>query len=194
MAFTVQKDQHFTWLEMPGESIEDEGLQKLFGKAKEVLGFVPNVFLGYTIRPTHFRPWFNHFREIMQGESELSEAEREMICLVVSAENSCLYCLASHGAELRIKANDPTLADRIIFDYKRAGLDAKTTAMLDYAVKLTRAPVECEESDVEHLRQLGFSEEGIFDIIEVAAMFNFTNRLASGTGMRPNEEYYMLGR
>ena len=155
---------------------------------------MPNVFVGYTIRPTHFRPWFDHFRAIMLGESELSEAEREMICLVVSAENKCLYCLASHGAELRLKSGDPTLADRIIFDYRRSGLDHKTMAMLDYAVKITNNPVECTEDDINHLRNLGFSDEGIFDIAEVAAMFNFTNRLASATGMRPNEEYYTLGR
>ncbi len=194
MGIELKQNDQFSWLEMPGENIEDEGLRKLFGKAKEVLGFVPNVFLGYTIRPTHFRPWFNHFRELMQGESELSEAEREMICLVVSAENQCLYCLVAHGAELRQKSGIPTLSERIIFDYTRAGLDKRTTAMLDYAVKITNRPVDCNQGDIENLRQLGFSDEGIFDIAETAAMFNFTNRLASASGMRPNEEYYTLGR
>ena len=169
-------------------------MQKLFGKAKEVLGFVPNVFLGYTIRPSHFRPWFNHFREIMQGESELTEAEREMICLAVSSENGCLYCLVAHGAELRRHLGDPVQADRIVLDYRRAGLPERQMAMLDYAVKITVAPKECDEEDIAYLRSLGFSDEGIFDIAETAAMFNFTNRLASATGMLPNVAYHSLGR
>jgi uncharacterized peroxidase-related enzyme len=172
----------------------DPDLQKLFAKAQEKLGFVPNVFVGYAIRPTHFRHWFNHFRELMQGASELSPAQREMISVVVSAENHCLYCLVSHGAELRLALEDPVLGDRITFDYKRAGLDERTEAMLDYAVKITRDPVTCTETDIERLRGLGFSDETIFDIAEIAAMYNFTNRLASATGMLPNREYHSLGR
>lgn len=194
MAIDIKSNEKFTWLEMKGEAVEDEGMQKLFAKAKEVLGFVPNVFLGYTIRPTHFRPWFNHFREIMQGESELTEAEREMICLAVSSENGCLYCLVAHGAELRRHLGDPILADRIVLDYRRAGLNERQRAILDYAVKITVAMKECNEEDLEYLRSLGFSDEGIFDIVETAAMFNFTNRLASATGMMPNREYHSLYR
>lgn len=194
MAIEAHETERFTWLSMPGEDVEDEGLQKLFAKAKEALGFVPNVFLGYTIRPTHFRPWFDHFRQIMQGESELSPAEREMICLAVSSENQCLYCLIAHGAELRQMLGDPILGDRITLDYRRAGLDERTMAILDYAVKITISPVDCNEDDIDRLRALGFSDEGIFDIAETAAMFNFTNRLASATGMMPNREYHSLGR
>ena len=194
MATTDQNNEQLSWLTIPQADEADEGMQKLFGKAKEVLGFVPNVFLGYTIRPTHFRHWFNHFRELMQGESELTQAEREMICLAVSSENHCLYCLVAHGAELRQMLNDPVLGDRITIDYRRAGLDERTTAMLDYAVKITNTPAECNEADIEHLRTLGFSEEAIFDIAEIASMFNFTNRLASATGMMPNREYHGLGR
>lgn len=194
MSINLNRGEQLSWLEMPGEAIENEGLQKLFSKAREVIGFVPNVFLGYTIRPTHFRPWFDHFRQIMEGPSELTEAEREMICLAVSSENQCLYCLVAHGAELRVKLGDPILGDRITLDYRRAGLDERTTAMLDYAVKITNAPVECSIEDIDYLRSLGFSDEGIFDIAETAAMFNFTNRLASATGMMPNREYHEIGR
>lgn len=194
MSIEVKSNEKYTWLEMAGEDVQDEGMQKLFAKAKEVIGFVPNVFLGYTIRPTHFRHWFNHFREIMQGESELTEAEREMICLAVSSENGCLYCLVAHGAELRRHLGDPVQADRIVLDYRRAGLPERQRAMLDYAVKLTVNMKECSEADLEYLRSLGFSDEGIFDIAETAAMFNFTNRLASATGMMPNVEYHSLWR
>ena len=189
-----QKKEPVSWLAMPTGDDLDPSMAKLFSKAEEVLGFVPNVFAGYAIRPTHFRPWFDHFRAIMQGESELTKAEREMICMAVSSENNCLYCLVAHGAELRQLLDDPILGDRIAFDYRRAGLDERTTAMLDYVVKITISPVDCSEDDVNELRDLGFSDEAIFDIAETAALFNFTNRLASATGMMPNREYHSLGR
>ncbi len=191
---TEENGEQVSWLTLPAEEILDPDLQKLFAKARQKIGFVPNVFVGYAIRQTHFRHWFSHFRELIQGDSELSRAEREMISVVVSAENHCLYCLVSHGADLRMALEDPVLGDRITFDYKRAGLDERTVAMLDYAVKITKEPVSCSEADIEHLRQLGFTDETIFDIAEIAAMYNFTNRLASATGMLPNKEYHALGR
>ena len=188
------RDEPISWFAIPHEEALDDDLRKLFAKAREKIGFVPHVFLVYTVRPSHFRPWFNHFRELMQGESALSPAEREMIAVVVSAENHCLYCLVSHGAELRQALADEVLGDRITFDYRRAGLNERTTAMLDYAVKITRRPVSCSQADLQRLRDLGFSDQAIFDIAEIAAMFNFTNRLASATGMMPNREYHGLAR
>jgi uncharacterized peroxidase-related enzyme len=197
MAYPLIQERHderVSWLTIPHEATLDDDLKKLFSKARDKLGFVPNVFVVYTVRPEHFRRWFAYFRELMQGESALTPAEREMISVVVSAQNHCLYCLVSHGADLRQALADEVLGDRITLDYRRAGLTERTQAMLDYAVKLTQNPVLCNEADVERLRQLGFSEEAIFDIIEIAAMFNFTNRLASATGMMPNPEYHGLGR
>lgn len=189
-----RQDERVSWLAIPAEDSLDDDVRKLFAKAREKLGFVPNVFVAFMIRPEHFRRWFAYFRELMQGESELSPAEREMISVVVSSENRCLYCLVSHGADLRQALEDEVLGDRITLDYRRAGLDARTTAMLDYAVKITRDPTSCDEADIDHLRSLGFSEETIFDIAEIAAMFNFTNRLASASGMLPNREYHSLAR
>lgn len=183
-----------TWFTIPNETNLDEDLAKLFAKVREAIGFVPNVFAVFMVRPTHFRHWFNHFRELMQGESELSTAEREMIAVAVSAENHCLYCLVSHGAELRLALEDEVLGDRITLDYRRAGLNPSTTAMLNYAVKLTREPASVSEEDITYLRSHGFSEQAIFDIAEIAAMFNFTNRMASATGMLPNRAYHSLGR
>jgi uncharacterized peroxidase-related enzyme len=187
-------DERIAWLAIPAEEEMDPNFRKLFAKARENLGFVPNVFVGYMARPHHFSFWFNHFKELTLGDSQLSRAEREMIAVVVSSLNHCLYCLVSHGADLRLSLEDPILADRITLDYRRAGLDERTRAMLDYAAKITARPVECEESDIQHLRDLGFSDEAIFDIAEIAAMYNFTNRLASATGMLPNREYHNLGR
>jgi uncharacterized peroxidase-related enzyme len=186
--------EHISWLTIPPEETLDDETRTLLGKARRNVGFLPNVFAAYTIRPEHLRRWIRHFNEIMRGESELTPAEREMIGVVVSAENHCLYCLVSHGAELRQLIEDPVLGDRISYDYRRAGLDERTVAMLDYAVKLTQTPVECSEADVQHLRTLGFSDQAIFDIAETAAMYNFTNRMASATGMIPNREYHALGR
>lgn len=194
MSANSQSDERYTWLSVPGAEVQDERMRKLFDKAREALGFVPNVFLTFSLRPTHFQPWFSHFRELLQGDSELSQAEREMIGVVVSSQNHCLYCLVSHGADLRRLLEDPVLGDRIVLDYRRAGLDDRTLAMLDYAVKITLRPVECSEADIAHLRSLGFSDQAIFDIAEVAAMFNFTNRLASATGMLPNREYHTIAR
>lgn len=183
-----------SWLNLPDEAALDDETRTLLGKARRNVGFLPNVFAAYTVRPEHLRRWIKHFTEIMRGTSELTPAEREMIGVVVSAENHCLYCLVSHGAELRQLLGDPVLADRISYDYRRAGLGQRALAMLNYAVKITRTPVECCEADVQHLRNVGFSDEGIFDIAETAAMYNFTNRLASATGMLPNQEYHTVGR
>ena len=194
MSELVEGSERVSWLVYQSEEELDADLRKLFAKARENLGFVPNVFVTYMTRPAHFRHWFNHFRELMLGASELTQAEREMISVVVSAQNGCLYCLVSHGAELRRLLKDEVLGDRITFDYRRAGLDGRTTAMLDFVVKLTKEPVTCDEADVERLRGHGFSDAAIFDIAEVTAMFNFTNRLASATGMLPNREYHRIGR
>ena len=183
-----------TWLDLPAATALDADTQALLAKAQANVGFLPNVFAAYTIRQDHFLRWIKLFNAIMRGESVLTPAERELIGIVVSAENRCLYCLVSHSADLRQLTGDPVLAEQVAVDYRRAPLDTRTRAMLDYAVKITRTPVECNEDDVQHLRTLGFTDQAIFDVIETAAMYNFTNRLASATGMLPNREYYSLGR
>lgn len=186
--------ERIAWLTLPDEATLDEETRTLLGKARRNVGFLPNVFAGYTLRPEKLRRWIRHFNEIMRGESDLTPAEREMIGVVVSVENHCLYCVVSHGAELRKLLADPILGEQLAVDYRRAPLDERTRAMLDYAVKITQRPVDCSEADIQQLRQLGFSDAAIFDIAETAAMYNFTNRLASATGMQPNREYYAMGR
>ena len=187
-------DERTAWLPVADETPDDPDVRSLFQRALDKLGFIPNVFKVYAARAEHFKKWRPHFNEVTVGESELTVAEREMIAVVVSAENHCLYCLTAHGAGLRQVLGDQVLGDRITLDYRRAGLDERTAAMLDYAVKITMNPVECSEADIERLRGLGFSDQAIFDIIETAAMYNFTNRIASATGMLPNREYHMIGR
>jgi uncharacterized peroxidase-related enzyme len=187
-------EERIAWLPVADGEPEDEDVRKLFDRAVERLGFIPNVFRVYAARPERFKKWRAHFNEVTLGESELTVAEREMIAVVVSSENHCLYCLTAHGAGLRAALGDQVQGDRITLDYRRAALDERTRAMLDYAVKLTVNPVECSEADIERLRSVGFSDEGVWDIIETAAMYNFTNRIASASGMLPNREYHMHGR
>jgi uncharacterized peroxidase-related enzyme len=187
-------DERISWFPVPDDGELEEPERKLFAKAADVIGFVPNVFRTYAWRPERFRAWFAHFKTVMEGTEGLSAREREMISVAVSMANGCLYCLVAHGEALREASDDKVEADRITLDYRRADLTGRERAMLDYAVKITKDPLACEEADIEALRAVGFSDEAIWDIIEVAATYNFTNRLAMATGMMPNREYHSLAR
>jgi uncharacterized peroxidase-related enzyme len=117
-----------------------------------------------------------------------------MIAVAVSMANGCLYCLVAHGAALRQALGDPILADRITLDHRRAGLDERRTAILDFAVKVTEHPLDCDPGDLERLRGYGLTEEEVWDVVEIASMYNFTNRMSLACGMIPNEEYHALAR
>src|SRR3712207_193308 len=134
---TAATDERIAWLPLEDRTPADPDVRSLFQRAREKLGFIPNVFKVYAARSEHFKKWRTHFNEVTIGESELTVAEREMIAVVVSSENHCLYCLTSHGAGLRQALGDQVLGDRITLDYRRAALDERTTAMLDYAAKIT---------------------------------------------------------
>lgn len=183
-----------SWFPIPPEDELPDDLRGLFRKARERVGFVPNVFRVFSFRPERLSAWFAHYKQLHEPTTNLNAAEREMIAVAVSMANGCLYCLVAHGAALREALGDPVLADRITLDYRRAGLDQRMTAVLDFAVKLTRSPVECSEDDLNRLRGLGLTEQEVWDVAEIAAMYNFTNRMASATGMLPNEEYHRLHR
>jgi uncharacterized peroxidase-related enzyme len=179
---------------VPDEGGLPENLQKLFAKARSALGFVPNVFRVYSFRPERLSAWFTHFRLLHVPTENLSAADREMIAVVVSATNGCLYCLVAHGAALREELGDPVLGERISYDWRRAGLDDRRSAICAYAEKLTRDPRSVDEHDLQRLLASGLTREEAWDVIEIAAMYNFTNRLAMGTNMLPNEEYAALAR
>lgn len=183
-------DDRISWFPVPADDDLAPDVRSLVDRAREKTGVVPNVFRVYAWRPERFLKWFSHFRDVMRDSAGLSAADREMIGVVVSAENRCLYCLIAHGAELRALLGDAVLADTIATDYRRAGLDPRRRAICDFAVKLTRSPSSVEEADVQRLRDIGLSEEDVWDVAEVAAMFNFSNRMASASGMRPNQEYF----
>ena len=182
------------WLRVPAEDDVPSAARELWDKPLEKLGFVPNVLRVMALRPEHLVTWWAYMQELMTGESGLTKAQREMIAVVVSVENRCHYCVVSHSAALRKLTGDPVLADQIATNYRYAPLEPGERAMLDYALKLTADSSSCTEDDVETLRDAGWSDEDILDIAQVTAMFNFTNRLASGLGCVPNREYFDLGR
>ena len=186
--------EKISWFPVPAEDEVHESLRGLFRKAKEKIGFVPNVFRVYSFRPERLMAWFGHYKQLHEPSEHLNAAEREMIAVAVSMANGCLYCLVAHGAALREALGDPIRADRITLDYRRAGLDAKMEAVLDFAVKLTKQMVECSAADLVHLQSFGLTQEEVWDVIEIAAMYNFTNRMAAATGMIPNREYHALAR
>jgi uncharacterized peroxidase-related enzyme len=175
------------------EDVPDE-VKELWALPLEKLGFVPNVLRVFALRPQHLLKWWDYYDELLRGESGLTKTQREMIAVVVSSTNRCHYCIVSHSAALRKLTKDPALSDQIASDYKAADLEPRERAMLDFAVTLTKASADMTDADVDALREAGWTDEDIFDIAQVAAMFNFTNRLASGLGWEPNPEYVSLGR
>lgn len=186
----MRHDPEISWYPVPEREELPEDLAKLFAKAEANLGFVPNVFQAFAFRPDRMRAWFGHFKQLHVASEHLSAADREMIAVVVSMANGCLYCLVAHGQALRQALGDPVLADRITLDWRRAGLDARREAICEYAEKITTRPVETSRGDIDRLRELGLTLEEVWDVAEIAAMYNFTNRLAMATGQIPNREYH----
>jgi uncharacterized peroxidase-related enzyme len=183
-----------SWFPVPEESGLPDGLRGLFAKARETLGFVPNVFRSYSFRPERLSAWFTHFRMLHEPTENLGAADRELIAVVVSSANRCLYCLVAHGQALRHELGDPVQGEWIAFDWRRAGLDARRTAIAAYAEKLTLRPQDLTEADLQTLLDAGLTREEAWDVAEVASMYNFTNRMAMATNMLPNEEYSALSR
>lgn len=179
--------------EIPRDKL-DPDLKEYFDTCDEKLGFVPNVLRAYAFDNVKLRA-FNHFYDdLMLGESGLSKLEREMIAVVVSAENRCYYCLVAHGAAVRKLSGIPELGEQLVLNYRTADLDERTRAMLDFAHKIATNSCAIEDGDRDDLRRLGFSERDIWDISAVASFFSMSNRMASAVDMRPNEEYHSLGR
>lgn len=161
---------------------------------QEKSGFVPNVFLALAHRPDEFRAFFAYHDALMDKESGLTKGEREMIVVTTSGLNDCIYCVVAHGAILRIREKNPLIADQLATNYRKSDISARQRAMLDFAVKVSRRAHEIEEADFETLRAAGFSDEDIWDIGAIAAFFALSNRMANMTAMRPNDEFYLLGR
>ena len=163
-------------------------------EVQEKSGFVPNVFLALAHRPEEFRAFFAYHDALMEKQSGLSKAEREMIVVATSAANECQYCVVAHGAILRIRAKNPLVADQVAINYRKADITPRQKAMLDFALKTSLEAQTIGEEDFAALRAHGFSDEDIWDIGAIAAFFALSNRMANLTDMRPNDEFYLLGR
>ncbi|MBV8621970.1 MAG: peroxidase-related enzyme [Herbaspirillum sp.] len=161
---------------------------------QEKSGFIPNVFLVLAHRPEEFRAFFAYHDALMDKPGKLSKAEREMIVVATSNANQCQYCVVAHGAILRIRAKDPLLADQVAINYRKADISARQLAMLDFAMKVSASAWAVNDADFALLRQHGFGDEEAWDIAAIAAFFGMSNRLANVTSMRPNEEFYLMGR
>ncbi|MFB6153676.1 MAG: peroxidase-related enzyme [Halodesulfurarchaeum sp.] len=156
-------------------------------------GFTPNVFLAYAYKPAHFRPFFDYYDALVE-ETPLSRGEVEMLVVTTSGANDCLYCVVAHGALTRIYTERPALADQLATNPRSADLSQRQEAMVEFALQLTNDPAAVSDAHIEALREAGLSEEEIWDVGSVVAFFNLSNRMATLADMRPNDEFYRLGR
>jgi len=181
-------------LDLPMVDPLPETTQKYFDLCTDKLGLIPNVLQAYAFDIDKLNTFAALYNDLMLGDSGLTKLEREMIAVVVSSINKCFYCLAAHGAAVRELSGDPILGEMMVMNYRAANLDARQKAMLDFAAKLTEDSAKIEEPDRQALRDAGFSDRDIWDIGAVAAFFNMTNRVASASDMRPNDEYHAQNR
>ena len=163
-------------------------------EVQEKAGFIPNVFLTLAHRPDEFRAFFAYHDALMLRDSGLTKAEREMIVVATSGANDCLYCIVAHGAILRIYAKNPLVADQVAANYRKADITPRQKAMLAFALKVALHSEEIQDDDFGALRAHGFSDEDIWDIGGIAAFFALSNRVANMIDLRPNDEFYLMGR
>jgi uncharacterized peroxidase-related enzyme len=173
--------------------LPDDIRQKIM-EVQEKAGFVPNVFLSFAHRPDEFRAFFAYHDALLLRESGLSKGDKEMIIVATSGANGCLYCVVAHGALLRIYEKAPLIADQVATNYRKADITPRQRAMLDFAMKVCLRSAEVNEDDFTILRRHGFTDEDAWDIAAITALFGLSNRMANVTSMRPNDEFYLMGR
>ncbi|EGD02838.1 peroxidase-related enzyme [Burkholderia pseudomultivorans] len=175
------------------EELPDD-IRARIAAVQEKSGFIPNVFLTLAHRPDEFRAFMAYHDALMDKPGNLSKAEREMIVVATSSVNQCQYCVIAHGAILRVRAKNPLIADQVASNYRKADITARQKAMLDFAMKVSQAAQQVGEADFDTLKSHGFSEEDVWDIAAISAFFGMSNRIANVTNMRPNAEFYAMGR
>lgn len=183
-----------TALDLPAADPLPEHIAKYFAVCDEKLGYVPNVLRAYAFDPVKFDAFSAMYNDLMLAPSGLSKLEREMIAVVVSSINKCFYCLTAHGQAVRALSGDPKLGEMMVMNWRVAELDARQSAMLGFAEKVTKASAEVTQEDRDALRAVGFDDRDIWDITAVTGFFNMTNRMASATDMRPNDDYHSQNR
>jgi uncharacterized peroxidase-related enzyme len=175
------------------DALPEDIKNRLLG-VQEKSGFIPNVFLTLAFRPDEFRAFFAYHDALMEKDGGLTKAEREMIVVATSSANQCQYCVIAHGAILRIRAKDPLLADQIAANYRKADITPRQRAMLDFAMKVSQEAQLVSDGDFAALAAHGFSDDDVWDIAAISAFFGLSNRIANVTAMRPNDEFYLMGR
>src|SRR5450755_128612 len=173
--------------------VPDDVRQKILA-VQEKAGFVPNVFLAFAHRPDEFRAFFAYHDALLLRESGLTKGEKEMIIVATSGANGCLYCVVAHGAILRIYEKNPLIADQLATNYLKADITPRQKAMLGFAMKVCNAAYAIAEDDFAQLREHGFTDEDAWDIAGITALFGLSNRMANATSMRPNDEFFLMGR
>lgn len=187
-------DQRFSRFgETPEAELPDD-IKDIYDQNNGKIGFVPNVFRAYSRRPEHFRAFMHYHDVLMRGPSGLSRAEREAIVVAVSSENRCQYCMTAHGAALRVIGKDAVLAEQIANNWRTADLTPRLREILTFASRVNEPGFAATDQEINALRAAGFSDEDIWDIAAVAAFFGFSNRMAGLMDMRPNAEFYVMGR
>jgi len=171
-----------------------EDIRQRILAVQEKAGFIPNIFLALAHRPDEFRAFFSYHDALMEKSEGLTKAEREMIVVATSGINQCIYCVVAHGAILRIREKNPLIADQVATNYRKADITPKQKLMLDFAVKVSQQSHEIQDSDITSLQENGFSSEEIWDIGSIAALFALSNRMANMADIRPNTEFYTMGR
>jgi uncharacterized peroxidase-related enzyme len=171
-----------------------QDIRERIAAVQEKSGFVPNVFVALARRPDEFRAFFAYHDALMEKPGGLSKAEREMVVVATSGVNKCQYCVIAHGAILRIRAKNPLIADQIAVNHRKADLAPRQKAMLDFAVKVAERSHAIDDADYEELKSHGFTDDDAWDIAAIAAMFAMSNRLANAFSIRPNDEFYVMGR
>jgi len=175
------------------EALPDDIRAKIL-EVQEKAGFVPNVFLAFAHRPDEFRAFFAYHDALLLRESGLTKGEREMIIVATSGANRCLYCVVAHGALLRIYEKNPLVADQVAVNHRKADITPRQRAMLDFAMKVALDSAAVTDADFAALREHGFSDDDAWDIAGITALFGLSNRIANVASMRPNDEFYLMGR
>jgi uncharacterized peroxidase-related enzyme len=191
---TALSDQPISRFPVPDLNQLPEDIRERILTVQEKSGFVPNVFLALAHRPDEFRAFFAYHDALMEKESGLTKGEREMIVVATSGLNQCIYCVVAHGAILRIREKNPLIADQVATNYRKADITPRQKAMLDFAVKVSLKAYEINDSDFETLRRFEFTDEDIWDIGAIAGFFALSNRLANTMSIRPNDEFFLMGR
>lgn len=188
------QDKQISRFPIPNVDELPADIKKYIYATQEKIGFIPNVFLTLSYRPDEFRAFMAYHDAVMERKGGLTKAEKEMVIVATSNQNGCQYCVIAHGAILRVRTKDPLVADQVAINYTKADISCRQKAMITFALKMSHDSKSITDKDFENLSMHGFDEDDIWDIASITAFFGLSNRMANFTSMRPNDEFYLMGR